>query len=239
MKNEKTITVVIASYKYGHLAAHCIESILSQTVQPDEIFFVDDGVGDCSHLPKIYPQIKYVLRKKNLGTVDNFQDMLNRVTTDFCMFIGADNWLRSDAIELLRKSEADVVTYDTIVTGEIKDEILQDWSEKMRPHNGDFYWNREGKHHGSMLYNVKLAKKVGYKELKAGRMYTTEDLRLWNGLLELGAKVDYLEEGLLYYRRHKENFNKYGKYYSPPKKKEGLKYKLKKIYYKIRYNYEL
>ena len=63
MKNEKTITVVIASCKYGHFAAHCIESILSQTVQPDEIFFVDDGVGDCSHLPKIYPKIKYVFTK--------------------------------------------------------------------------------------------------------------------------------------------------------------------------------
>lgn len=236
---EKTVTVVIASYRYGHLAAHCIESILSQTVKPDQIFFVDDGVGDCSHLPKIYPQIQYVLRKKNLGTVANFQDMLDRVTTDYCMFIGADNWLRSDAIELLKNSNADVVTYDIIVTGEIKDEIVEGWSEKMKPYHGDYYWNREGKHHGSILYNVKMAKKIGYKELKKGRIYTTEDLRLWNGLIELGASVHYEKEGLLYYRRHKENFNKYGKYYIPTKKQKGILFNLKKIYYKIRYNYDL
>ena len=42
-----TITVVIASYQYGHLAAHCIESVLCQSRKPDKILFVDDGVGDC------------------------------------------------------------------------------------------------------------------------------------------------------------------------------------------------
>ena len=44
------LTIVIASYRYGHLAAHCIESILSQTKAPEKILFVDDGVGDCGHL---------------------------------------------------------------------------------------------------------------------------------------------------------------------------------------------
>ena len=39
------VTVVVASYKYGHLAAHCIESLLSQTRLPDSVLFVDDGIG--------------------------------------------------------------------------------------------------------------------------------------------------------------------------------------------------
>ena len=70
------LTIVVASYQYGHLAAHCIESILSQTRAPERILFVDDGVGDCAHLPAIYPEVEYVLREENLGTVNNFQDML-------------------------------------------------------------------------------------------------------------------------------------------------------------------
>ena len=37
------ITVVISSYKYGHLAAHCIESVLCQTKKADKILFVDDA----------------------------------------------------------------------------------------------------------------------------------------------------------------------------------------------------
>ena len=64
------ITAVVASYKYGHLAAHCIESLLSQTVKLERILFVDDGVGDCEHLPRIYPEVDFILRKENLGTVN-------------------------------------------------------------------------------------------------------------------------------------------------------------------------
>ena len=118
------ITVIIASYKYGHLAAHCIESLLSQSVAPSKIYFVDDGAGDCGHLRKFYPSIDYVLRPKNLGPVDNFQDMLSRVQTEYVLFIGADNWLRSDAIELLSTAKTDIVTYDIVVTGELKEEML-------------------------------------------------------------------------------------------------------------------
>ena len=77
--NANDITVVVASYKYGHLAAHCIESLLSQTKLPDCVFFVDDGVGDCHHLPKLYPTVDYVMRAQNMGTAETLQDMLMRV----------------------------------------------------------------------------------------------------------------------------------------------------------------
>lgn len=234
---KKTITVVIASYKYGHLAAHCIESVLSQTHRPDKILFVDDGVGDCRHLPKLYKNIEYVLRKKNLGTVDNFQDMLDRVDTEFCLFLGADNWLRSDAIQKLLLKEADIITYDIIVTGEIKDEIYEGFAEDMACYQGDYYWKRNGLHHGSILYNVAKAKEIGYKKYGANNIYTAEDLTLWEGMLANGATVEYVAEGLLHYRRHRENYNKYGKYYTNEPNLHPLLKKLKKIYYKIRYNY--
>ena len=118
------ITVVIASYRYGHLAAHCIESLLSQTIPPSRILFVDDGGLDCNHLLSLYPIIEYILRHKNLGVIDNFQDILSQIKTEYVLFIGADNWLRSDAIELLSNASADIVTYDIVVTGELKEEIL-------------------------------------------------------------------------------------------------------------------
>ena len=72
--SENTLTVVISSYKYGHLAGHCIDSVISQTRKPDTIMFLDDGVGDCKHLPSIYPEVEYILREKNLGTLKNFDE---------------------------------------------------------------------------------------------------------------------------------------------------------------------
>ena len=53
--------------------------------------FLDD-VGDCKHLASIYPEVEYIFREKNLGTVDNFDDALMRVKRNTQCF-SADNWL--------------------------------------------------------------------------------------------------------------------------------------------------
>jgi glycosyltransferase involved in cell wall biosynthesis len=206
-----TYGLVISSYKYGHLAAHCIESILCQTTKYDKIWFVDDGVGDCKHLPKLYPNINFVLREHNLGVVENFDDMLNKVDTDYVMFLGADNWLRADALESLKEMsiENDIVTYDIIVTGELRNQIWESYSFACQDYQGDYYWSREKKHHGSMLYRTQLAKIVGgyAHDLKIGKM--AEDQNLWDKMIKEGARVSHVPKGLLYYRRHKENFFKY------------------------------
>jgi glycosyltransferase involved in cell wall biosynthesis len=203
------ITVVISSYKYGHLAAHCIESLLSQTLPPKRILFVDDGGFDCGHLPSLYPGIEYVFRPENLGVVDNFQDMLTMIHTEYVLFIGADNWLRSDTISLLSSAKSDIVTYDIIVTGELKDEILTRVPGETIPHQGDFYWDRQGLHHGSMMYRTSFGQKIGYKKKCKDGEHPQEDWNLWDEMIEQGATVESLKEGLLFYRRHRENFLKY------------------------------
>jgi glycosyltransferase involved in cell wall biosynthesis len=157
------ITVVIASYRYGHLAAHCIESLLSQTTPPTRILFVDDGGSDCNHLPDLYPEIEYILRHQNLGVVDNFQDILSQINTKYVLFIGADNWLRSDAIELLSNASADIVTYDIVVTGELKEEILIRVPGETLSYQGDLYWDRQEQHHGSMMYRTAFGQKLAIR----------------------------------------------------------------------------
>lgn len=207
------ITVVVSSYKYGHLAAHCIESLLSQSYRPQKILFVDDGVGDCAHLPKLYPQVDFVLREDNLGTVANFQDMLNRVETKYCMFLGADNWLRSDAIETFYKvlsdlQYPDVITYDIILTGELKETRIRHHAQEMSKHQGDYHWHITG-HHGSMVYRTQLAKDLGGYTKFNDSHQTLEDLSLWSKFMKAEAKVAYIDEPFLYYRHHRQNFNSY------------------------------
>jgi glycosyltransferase involved in cell wall biosynthesis len=204
------ITIVISSYQYGHLAAHCIESVLSQTVSPERILFVDDGVGDCKHLQHFYPEVEYVFRDKNLGTVNNFQDMLMRVESEYVMFLGADNWLRSDALEILSPAATDIVTYDIMVTGELKGELPpKAHAPGMSKVCGDFYWKRTAAHHGSMLYRTKLGQEIGYKAERFGTEQPNEDWYLWNQMRKRGATLSYHQEALLYYRRHRENYLKY------------------------------
>lgn len=208
-KIAKSITLAIASYRYGHLAAHCIESIMSQTVLPTRIIFVDDGAGDCKHLPKLYPSIDFILRDSNLGIPNNFQDILERIDTEYAIFLGADNWLRSDAIELLSQKTTDIVTYDIIVTGSLRNEITRRHPKELKRVNGDFYWSRKGGHHGSMMYRTDIAKKFGYAKRVQHSIYPEEDWNLWMKMRSAGATVTHIEQALLYYRRHRENLLKY------------------------------
>ena len=215
---KKTLGLVIASYKYGHLAAHCIETAIGQTKPFNEILFVDDGAGDCSHLEKIYASynIKFHFNEKNLGIVDTFNKMLNNVTTDYVMFVGADNWLASDSCETISRvlysntsSDIDIVTYDIIVSGELRNEIYKFYPYDMRISRGDYYWRRDMKHHGSMAYRVQLARECGGYANNNSSPRTDEDLNLWNKMMNKNAKLVHIPEAFLYYRRHKENFNKY------------------------------
>jgi hypothetical protein len=135
--------------------------------------------------------------------------MLSRVSTEYVLFIGADNWLRSDAIELLSQTSADIVTYDVIVTGELKEDILMRLPIQAFPHQGDLYWNRQEQHHGSMMYRTALGQKIGYKKRYEDGAHPQEDWNLWDQMLQKGATVASLKEGLLFYRRHRENFLKY------------------------------
>ena len=207
-----TYGLVICSYKYGHLAAHAIETALAQTKPFDKIWFVDDGVGDCAELPLFYrDKVNFVLRNYNMGIVANFNDMLQKADTDYVMFLGADNWLRSDTLQQLAPytENHDIVTYDIVVTGELKNDIYKNYAHAMTPINGDYYWSRKMQHHGSMLYNTKLAKSVGGYAHNRTSDKTDEDLNLWDKMNKAGARVAHCEQGLLFYRRHKENFNKY------------------------------
>ena len=207
------ITIVISSFHYGHLASHCIESVLSQTKKPERVLFVDDGAGDCGHLISLYPEIEYYYyREYNLGVVNNFDDMLRKVKSEYVMFLGADNWIRSDTIEsfeeVVNRHNPDVITYDIMVTGELKNEILNRHPNEVSQIQGDWYWQRNG-HHGSMLYRTKLGQEIGYKKRDENSTHTEEDWNMWNEMVKKNAKIMRVPQAFLYYRRHRENFLKY------------------------------
>lgn len=187
-----TYTCVIASYKYGHLGAQAIESALNQTRKFNQIIFVDDGVGDCEHLPNIYPEVEFVLRPKNIGVVANFNDILfNYVKTDRVMYLGADNWLDHRTLELTSAVEADIVSYNAWL---VKSGVYELWSVDVP--------------HGSSLYNVEKARAVG-GYASSGNQHHEEDSVLFRKMKKEGASFTKLDEPLLLYRwRHRLNYNK-------------------------------
>lgn len=208
------ITVVITSFHYGHLVAHALESVLAQTQPPDDIILVDDGAHDgVEEIANKYG-VRCVSRETNLGIVPNFNDILyNHVRTDKVLFLGADNWLRPDTLQHIGGVTADIISYDIAITGEGAKDFARTRAGEQK--SGSFIWRFHPGNighsnfiHGSSLYNVDLARKVGgYKA--SGGANSEEDWMLWKRMLEAGATHHHVQEPLLFYRRHRFNFQKY------------------------------
>ncbi len=217
---KKEITVVIVGYNYGHLVAHAIDSVLSQTVLPKRILAVDDASDDGMCETASRYGVDVMKREKNMGTLDNFNDILmNHIFTEYVMYLGADNWLRPDALELMSNVDADIVSSDMYITG--SDVASARAGMKTEKKHGYYIWRMRSLHgkinrsnfiHGSSLYNANIAKKFGYKAIRktetGKRLH--EDWGLWRQMILLGkATHEHIDEPLLYYRRHKFNFNGY------------------------------
>lgn len=207
-----TTGCVIMSYGYGHLAAHCLDSVLHQKTQFDRVWFIDDGKGDCEHLVPIYaksPRLTIKLRPERLGIARGFGDALDRVTTDRVVFIGADNWFRRDANYCFKRfgPGCDILTYDIMVVGEGVLAHKRLFPDECHEVYEGVYWKRSPHHHGSVLYNTEMAREAGGfpDKITPGR---EEDRVLWQRMVDKGATVGNYPGPLLYYRRHAENHRK-------------------------------
>ena len=97
------ISVIIPTYNYGHFLSECLDSVLAQTVLPEEIVIVDDGSTD--NTPEIVqpylsnPCIKYI-RTKNSGVSAARNTAIKASSGDIIGILDADDKWRSDKLEL-------------------------------------------------------------------------------------------------------------------------------------------
>ncbi len=102
---KENIACIIASYNYGDFLIEAIESVLKQTIVPDEILITDDHSDDDTQLiaegyVKKYPNlIKYNRNETNLGIVAHFNKAIKLTTAEYVFFLGADNRLVSNYVE--------------------------------------------------------------------------------------------------------------------------------------------
>lgn len=111
-------SVIIACYNEERHIKHCIDSILDQSLPPDEVIVVDDGSTDASwsilvSLKKIHPKIKIYRRKHfEQATARNFGAA--KSTGDILVFPDADYYFDHRFLELLTepiKHGKEIATY--------------------------------------------------------------------------------------------------------------------------------
>lgn len=219
---KSSVSVIIANYNYGHLAAEAIESVLRQTLMPDEILFIDDCSEDNSlEVANRYREkIRIVRNERNLGIVANFNKAVSLTGGDYICFLGADNRLRSDYVQkcmlaLDAHPEAAIAYTDVALFGPRAEVLAQKVGAVAVEGVSDvFLWHfvdfteqtrktlaQTNFIHGSSMYRRKAFEQVGgYKE-SAG----PEDHHLFVRMIEAGWSAVHCREYLLEYRQHSKD----------------------------------
>ena len=102
---DSLVSVIVPVYKVEEYLDRCVESIINQTYKNLEIILIDDGSPDlcpqkCDGWAERDSRIK-VIHKKNAGVSFARNDGLEAVRGEFLTFVDSDDYLSSDAIEVM------------------------------------------------------------------------------------------------------------------------------------------
>lgn len=110
------VSIIIPVYNVDRYISRCIDSILSQTLRDWELIAINDGSTDnsLSELNKYAndPRIK-ILDIPNGGVVNARETGLSQATGKYLLFVDADDYIPSDALEqmsdVMKKENSDMV----------------------------------------------------------------------------------------------------------------------------------
>jgi glycosyltransferase involved in cell wall biosynthesis len=116
------ISIIVPVYKVEKYLCRCLDSILAQTFTEFECILVDDGSPDncpyiCDEYAKKDSRIM-VIHKENMGVAMARDSGLHKSVGQFIMYIDSDDWIGSNALELLYKKQQE--TDADIVLGSIR-----------------------------------------------------------------------------------------------------------------------
>jgi Glycosyl transferase family 2 len=112
------ISVIICAYNYARFLPQCLESVLAQSRQADEIIVVDDGSTDeTSQVIRNFPQIRY-LRQENAGKAAAFNRGFQESQGDIICHLDADDYWLPEKLafvaDSLARTDAGGVLHDAI-----------------------------------------------------------------------------------------------------------------------------
>lgn len=93
-----SVTVVITTYNHARFLQAALRSALAQTVPAEEIIVIDDGSTDHpEHVTRHFPEV-HVIRQANAGLAAARNTGWRAATSEFVVFLDADDRLLPDAL---------------------------------------------------------------------------------------------------------------------------------------------
>jgi glycosyltransferase involved in cell wall biosynthesis len=205
-----SISVVIPAYNRSRFIAETLESVLAQTLPPDEVLVVDDGsTDDTAAIAESYAPRVRVFRRSNQRAAAARNFGVQQATSEWIAFNDADdlwepNKLERQMEELARHPETDICYTghalliqkgDTATIGRVTYAPPAADIRKSLFKSVTFLT-------GSVLIRRStLLAANGFDPT----CYKNEDYELWLRLLHAGAKFAACREPLFQYRRHGQN----------------------------------
>lgn len=207
---DSKVSIIVPIYKVEAYLKKCIDSIIKQTYKNLEIILVDDGSPDncgkiCDEFAIKDNRIK-VIHKQNGGLSDARNAGLNIATGDYLYFVDSDDWISSNAIEVLisyfeSNLDVDIVAGSSVDVHEYNGEILETSYSiplgtisqlnkiealKHNLQNGWAAWN-------------KLYKKELFKDIRFPKGKINEDEAVMPHIISLCEKVIIVGQPTYYY----------------------------------------
>lgn len=202
------ISVIIPVFNTEKYLAQAIQSVLDQTIQPDEIIIVDDGSTDKSLevARKFRPLVKIILQEnKGVGAARNTGNIA--AAGDYLTFLDADDLWVENKIELQLNYLAGYPKTDMIfgfvhqfISPELPDEHKSNLNPELEKMQGFLA--------GAMLIKKTTFLKVGFfnEKLELG-----EFIDWFSRAKDLGLSFHVLDEIVLKRRIHTSNMGIYKK----------------------------
>lgn len=227
------ISVCMATYNGAKYIKKQLASILSQLSPIDEIIVSDDGSKDetisiieslCDSRIKIY---------KNTGkhgVVSNFENALSKANGDIIFFSDQDDiWAENKVQVMVRELQnSDLVVHDALIMDKDDDVSDINYYSLRAPHLG--YWN-------NLMRNCFVGSCLAFKKEMLPYIFPFPKHILWHDMwiglvVSKKGKVKFIDDKLLYYRRHGGNASATGEKSTFSRWKQ-LKYRLQMLYYTL------
>lgn len=128
--NNSTLSVITANYNHAHYLKDLINSILTQSKNPEEYIIVDDGSTDNSietigNFSKAHSIIKLLKNKKNKGVICSIKKALDYCSGDYYLGLSADDKILPGFIKkcmemLIKYPQSGMCQTDTVTEWEAK-----------------------------------------------------------------------------------------------------------------------
>jgi glycosyltransferase involved in cell wall biosynthesis len=201
------VSVIIPAYNAAKYIGEAVNSVFEQTFTHHEVIVVNDGSPDTDELESVlkrYAAKLSYIKQENRGAAAARNTGLRAASGEFVAFLDADDkWLPNfleKQIELLKRSKADIVYADALLTGESP--LAGRTFMELEPSRGDVTPEKLLAVKVTVLTSTVLARKAPILEsgLFDESLRRGQDFDLWFRLAKLGARFAYHVEVLAEHR---------------------------------------